>query len=170
MTNAIKYGIINTVKKIKSQSEKDRKRLNMAKITEKSTPVQVMNAVREKAFDELVSILSTVYDIGITGDSTLVIKIDEAPTGESVYAEISPKIKNYVYRKTAKTEYFPFDFDKATAGFVKNLADRKAKAEEIAKKKAEKIAKDKARREAKAQEKAEQENADSGESADESAE
>lgn len=120
----------------------------------KSTPVQVMNAVRKTTFDDVFSLLSQYYEVGQTGDSTFVIKAGVSPTGEPIYAEISPTIKNYVMRKTAKKVIPAFDFSDATSAYVDKTEERKKKAEEIAKKKAEKIAKDKERRE---QKKAEQE-------------
>lgn len=116
-------------------------------ISKNSTPVQVMNAVRKEAFDDLCSILSQYYEIGQTGDSSLVINVGTSPTGEPIYAEISPTIKNYITRITPKKTILAFDFEQATADYTSKVEERKKKAEEIAKKKAEKIVKDKERRE-----------------------
>lgn len=120
----------------------------MANITK--TPTTVKNEVRNEVFERMFEIFATAYgetNVHRIGDSEIAVCVATAPTGEPVFATLSPTIKDYCDRKTKTKTVKAFDLTTAVKEYEDKCSKRTTKAEEMAEKKKAKIAKDTALRE-----------------------
>lgn len=112
------------------------------------TPTTVKNEIRTAFFAEMCALFAEKYgEVVKIGDSEVAIRVGTAPTGEPVWATLSPTVKDYCVRQTKTKTVKPFDPVSAGFAYAEKVQNREIKAEEAAKAKAEKIARDKALRE-----------------------
>lgn len=108
------------------------------------TPTTIKTNARVKA----VSMLKDLFPDHIqVGDSEIAIPIDTAPTGETIYATISPTVKDYCERKTPNKIIPAFNPIAEKEKWENHNAQKAEKAEQTKKAKAEKIERDRKVRE-----------------------
>ena len=108
------------------------------------TPTTIKNKARINA----VELLKTAFPNYVqVGDSEIAIPIDTAPTGETIYATISPTVKDYCERKTPNKVIPAYDPTAENWKWQKHVANIAEKAEQAKKDKAEKIERDRKARE-----------------------
>ena len=110
------------------------------------TPTTIKNNARAKAVSMLKSLIPDHIQIG---DSEIAIPIDTAPTGETIYATISPTVKDYCERKTPNKTIPAFNPIAKKEKWENHNAQRAEEAEQTKKAKAEKIERDRKARESK---------------------
>lgn len=114
------------------------------------TVTQVKNETRTKCVETLRTMLETAYgteNVIQVGDSEFTAMVGLAPTGEKMYVNFAPTVKEYVNRTTTKKQFVAYDGvaeGKKYSDSVQRKADEKAEKDRA---KADKIAKDKERRE-----------------------
>ena len=108
------------------------------------TPTTIKANARAKA----VSMLKDLFPNHIqVGDSEIAIPIDTAPTGEIIYATISPTVKDYCERKTPNKIIPAYNPTAEKEKWERHNAQKAENAEQTKKTKAEKIERDKKARE-----------------------
>lgn len=112
----------------------------------KLSPTTVKNEARKEFFG-IMKELFDGYEVHVIGDSELAIKIGNAPTGESIYATLSPTVKDYCERKTKTKTIHAFDVHATASAYSQTLDKRAEKSAENAQRKAAKIERDTAARE-----------------------
>lgn len=108
------------------------------------TPTTIKANARVKA----VSMLKNLFPDHIqVGDSEIAIPIDTAPTGETIYATISPTVKDYCERKTPNKTIPAYNPTAEKEKWERHNAQKAENAEQDKKTKAEKIERDRKARE-----------------------
>ena len=103
----------------------------------------ILNEARTKAFDKLVEIITANHTgmVYIVGDSELAIQVDTAPTGEPIYATISPTMKPYQGRRTSQKYIKAYDPITECEKFIEYAKEREEKAKKKEEEKQKKIVK-----------------------------
>ena len=129
------------------------------------TVTMVKNQNRQLATEKLKEALETVYgaeNVFKVGDSEFSVFIGNAPTGEEMYVNYSPTVKEYADRQATKKTFMAYNGKEQAETYKASQAEKAEKQAEKDKLKAEKVERDRKAREKQkeAREKARQEKAE----------
>lgn len=113
------------------------------------TTKMVQNNTRIQAVADLYEMLVGKYGadkVFKVKDSEFSVYMGDSPTGEPMYTNYAPTVKEYVRRKTEKKLFLPYDGVEEARKYAEAQAEKEAEKAEKERKKAEKIAKDEQRR------------------------
>lgn len=111
---------------------------------------QIKNENRQLGMEKLKQALISICgeeNVFTVGNNELSVYMGNAPTGEKTYVNFTVKAKDYVYRKTEKRTFPPYDGEKAAKEYAESMEKKRIENEELAKKNKEKRERDEKMRE-----------------------
>ena len=98
---------------------------------------QIRNENRQLATKNLKQALVSTYgeeNVFTVGNNEFSVYVGNAPTGEKTYVNFSVKAMGYLYRKTEKRTFPPYDGEKVANAYAEEMEKKRIENEELAKK------------------------------------